>query len=270
MSYLRPVVQRVGVATTRKHGTTVMFQRLRIHLSRKYRVYWVPGDPRYDEYDPVAFSDKFKTVQEYPVMQTEEQTPQEEVETLSDEVLLQAGHYLYSSHYADLYEEHGGSYGPGAAIEACVSPAPQDKLLPLMRELESQLAAAWGRSVPEVCRLLGLDTQRGQVDVFYYTIMACEGHGISLSDDHTDAIQRLEDTVGGAFDCSPFDTENMALDDLAYEQLEIPQAGNWAIFNEKGEMVDSRFLTEESARVRALDYGPEYSIKQLPEAVDTN
>ena len=53
---------------------------------------------------------------------------------LSDDVLLKAGHYCYCLEYADVFEEHGGSFGAGAQNENRGGKAPAGKPPPLTRE----------------------------------------------------------------------------------------------------------------------------------------
>jgi len=42
-----------------------MFHRVKVKLSRKYRVWPVPGDDRYIELDPSEYLDRYITVQQY-------------------------------------------------------------------------------------------------------------------------------------------------------------------------------------------------------------
>lgn len=52
-----------------------MFQRLRVKLSRKYRVYPVPGDDRFIDLDPSQFMDRYATVQSFKPMESDEMEP---------------------------------------------------------------------------------------------------------------------------------------------------------------------------------------------------
>ena len=60
MSRLEMKVDRIGLCLTRAHGTPGLFHRGKVHLARKFRVWFVPGNDAYCEYDPVEFVRKFK------------------------------------------------------------------------------------------------------------------------------------------------------------------------------------------------------------------
>ena len=59
------IVKAVGLCKSKKvvTGTLVMFQEVKIKLSRKYRLYGVPGDDRYLQFDPVEFDNTFKIME---------------------------------------------------------------------------------------------------------------------------------------------------------------------------------------------------------------
>lgn len=58
-------VERVGVAKNKSLGFAVMFQRGRVKLSTKFRVWPVPGDTRFMELDPSEWRDKYQVVAEH-------------------------------------------------------------------------------------------------------------------------------------------------------------------------------------------------------------
>ena len=64
---LQSRLERAGIATSRMSGHPVMFHRLTVKLSRKFRVWLVPGDVRFIELDPVEFSARYRVSQEYKV-----------------------------------------------------------------------------------------------------------------------------------------------------------------------------------------------------------
>lgn len=59
------VVERVGVAVNRSLRFAVLFQRLKVKLSTKYRVWPVPGDDHYLELDPSEWRDRYRVVCEH-------------------------------------------------------------------------------------------------------------------------------------------------------------------------------------------------------------
>ena len=175
---------------------------------------------------------------------------------LSDDVLLKAGHYCYCLEYADVFEEHGGSFGAGAQIEHCVEEAPAGKLLPIMREDEKKLVEGWGKPVEEVARLMDMDTEKGQIDLVYYALAACRGHGIGLQDDHKDNLDLYHERTGEPLDPSPFNTEFMDLNDLALDELETPDP-EFAIY-EGDDLVEGKFHSVEAAERWLSDTGMGY------------
>jgi len=55
-------IERVGVCRPKGSGATTLFHRVKVKLSRKYRVWPVPGDDRYVELDPSEYMDRYITV----------------------------------------------------------------------------------------------------------------------------------------------------------------------------------------------------------------
>jgi hypothetical protein len=175
---------------------------------------------------------------------------------LSDRVLLDGGFWLYCSEYADEFEAHGGSFGPGAEITHCVDRPPDEKLLPIMRGYEKKLADAWGRPVEEVFGLMGLE-ETDYADALYYTLMACRGHGVGLQDDYGDAIDRYESATGVELDTSPIRTELLELNGLASELLEVPDE-EYGVYDSDGKLLEGRFWDEEAAEDFIRDTSPHF------------
>lgn len=61
---MRETIERVGVCKS-KNGNAAMFHRVKIKLSRKYRVWPVASDCRSLLLDPVEFSERYSVVQAY-------------------------------------------------------------------------------------------------------------------------------------------------------------------------------------------------------------
>ena len=59
------VIERVGVAVNRKLRFAVLFQRLKVKLSTKYRVWPNPGDDHYLELDPSEWRNRYRVVVEH-------------------------------------------------------------------------------------------------------------------------------------------------------------------------------------------------------------
>jgi len=62
---VRESVQRIGIAQSRRNGWFGLFHRVRVKLSRRYRVWPVAGRDDYIEYDPCEFSERFAIVEEF-------------------------------------------------------------------------------------------------------------------------------------------------------------------------------------------------------------
>jgi hypothetical protein len=58
-------VERIGVCRSKSLRYAALFKRLRVKLSRKYRVWPVAGDDRFIELDPYEFTTKFEIVEAY-------------------------------------------------------------------------------------------------------------------------------------------------------------------------------------------------------------
>lgn len=58
-------VERVGVAKNKALGFLAVFQRCRVKLSTKFRVWPVAGSDRYIELDPSQWRDKYSVIAEH-------------------------------------------------------------------------------------------------------------------------------------------------------------------------------------------------------------
>lgn len=58
-------IEKVGVCKSKNCGYSAIFQRVKIHLSRFYRVYPFLGEDKSMLLDPSQYMDKFKTVEYY-------------------------------------------------------------------------------------------------------------------------------------------------------------------------------------------------------------
>ena len=58
-------IERIGVCQNKSSGAPGLFHRLRIKMSRKFRVWPMAGDDRSMDLDPVEYSERYATVQEY-------------------------------------------------------------------------------------------------------------------------------------------------------------------------------------------------------------
>jgi hypothetical protein len=58
-------IERIGICDSKAGSGPTLFHRLKIKLSRKYRVWPVPGDDRYTDLDPSEFVDRYREVQSF-------------------------------------------------------------------------------------------------------------------------------------------------------------------------------------------------------------
>ncbi len=137
---------------------------------------------------------------------------------LDDDTLLEAGHPLWCSEFADEYERQGNGFGAGVELTEVIDRLARGVLLPIMRRYERKLADAWGRTPMEVFDLMGL-AESDYADALYYTLMACRGHGVGLEDDFQEGIDQFKRTTGESLDTSPIHTELTDLAEAAYELL---------------------------------------------------
>jgi hypothetical protein len=172
---------------------------------------------------------------------------------LTDYTLMKAGFDLYCAEYADVFEEHGGSFGGGAVINDCVAKPDTNRLIEIMRVYEQELANAWGKAPGWVYAEMGLEDEDDIADALYYTMMACRGHGVGLKDDHGKEIDMYEEKHG-ALNTTPYHTELTKLRDFADQNLETPTK-NWGVYDKKGKLVDDRFHSNEAAARWLRDTG---------------
>jgi hypothetical protein len=57
---MKEIVERIGVCQSKQMGAPALFHRVKIKLSRKYRVWPVAGDDRSELLDPSEFTDKYE------------------------------------------------------------------------------------------------------------------------------------------------------------------------------------------------------------------
>ncbi len=65
MNTLDFILEKVGVCENKAIGFRTLFHRGKVKLSRRIRVWPVPGDDRFMEMDPADFSDKYKIIEYY-------------------------------------------------------------------------------------------------------------------------------------------------------------------------------------------------------------
>ena len=56
--------ERVGICESKNFGYRTVYHRIQVKLSRKYRVWPVPGDSRYQDLDPSEYMNRFTTITE--------------------------------------------------------------------------------------------------------------------------------------------------------------------------------------------------------------
>ncbi len=59
------VIEKIGVAKNKALKFTVMFKRLKVKNSTKFRWWPFAGDDTYVEHDPSQWREKFTVIQEY-------------------------------------------------------------------------------------------------------------------------------------------------------------------------------------------------------------
>lgn len=61
---LPATVERVGICRSKALRYTALFQRVRVKLSTKYRIWPIPGDPEFLEFDPSQWRDRYTILHE--------------------------------------------------------------------------------------------------------------------------------------------------------------------------------------------------------------
>lgn len=149
-------------------------------------------------------------------------------------VILEAAHYPFTAHYADEYEERMGKTYGGPGSELCgltgkCQGEHRDVLLAITCRAIGQIEAAWGQSMGLVFHHMGLEDEKDQVHALHDLLMGCLGHGVSLDDDYSEAMEKAEKIL--TFRCErpahPCNLDDSPWHELAYEVLssreKIPQ-----------------------------------------------
>ena len=58
-------IERIGVCNSKRTGAPAIFHRLKIKLSRKYRVWPVAGDYRSMDLDPAEYMSRYTTAEAF-------------------------------------------------------------------------------------------------------------------------------------------------------------------------------------------------------------
>jgi len=133
---------------------------------------------------------------------------------LDDQILVEAGMRLWCLAYADEVERRGFCFPARTELTKVVERLPQEVLIPIMRGYEKELAEAWTKPVEQVFQEMNLEESE-YADALYCCLMACNGHGVGLEDDHQWYINQYQTATGQKLDTSPIHTDLIEFADLA-------------------------------------------------------
>ena len=159
---------------------------------------------------------------------------------LGEKALAEAAHDLYTI----FYQEAEQAVGLPASDWRDVSRLDAAVQLPVIAYYLGRVHQAWGYDPGLVFHHMGIDAHhdKAQVLVIYRLLMGCLGHGVSLEDDHSEALERAGDVLGKPLDPSPIDFEGREWADLAHravqDRMSLPEAPdeNWP--HQPGEIID--------------------------------
>lgn len=159
---------------------------------------------------------------------------------LSKNALTEAAHDLYTIFYQDAEQEVGLSASDWRDV-----PHLDDALhLPIIAYYLGRVHQSWGYDPGLVFHHMGIDASddRAQALVIYRLLMGCLGHGVSLEDDHAEALERAGEVLGRHLNASPIDFEGREWADLAYRAIQnalfLPEPGDEGWLYQPGEMID--------------------------------
>lgn len=112
---------------------------------------------------------------------------------LHDSAVIGAAHALYSDAYAREIEERGlfrEVFGLGCRIDLAVNRLPDEVLLPIGMRYVGRIEGIWGQDLGMVFHHMGLTDPDAQESALWRLLAGCQGHGISLADDHAEAFDR--------------------------------------------------------------------------------
>lgn len=112
---------------------------------------------------------------------------------ISPSAASRAARLLYCAVFADVFEEYGGSWGPGTEITQFVQHPLEEHYRPLIYTLIGRLWQAWGMDPGLVFWHMNNgvapdDRQAGEW--LYYLFMSCMGHGVGIRDDYSEAFDQ--------------------------------------------------------------------------------
>jgi hypothetical protein len=136
---------------------------------------------------------------------------------LNSEAVLEAAHACYALAYANEAEELGRSFSQQDITEA-VDKLPAEKQAPIVYYYLGRIAEAWGHDIGLVFYHAGIGEDE-QERALRHLLLGCMGQGISLADDHSEALAKAEAVLGRTFKPSPIYFEGTEWLDLAIEQL---------------------------------------------------
>ncbi len=139
---------------------------------------------------------------------------------LCDAVLLGAGHKCYVAEYEAEFQAFQRETKRSIQLPK-VTPLPASLLLPMMRDFEDQLEAAWGQPPAKVYLLMGLRTISDVSDAFYLTLIDCAGYDICLYDQFAKQVGTFEEIVCDELEIDPFAAQFSELSRLARHAIKL-------------------------------------------------
>jgi hypothetical protein len=159
---------------------------------------------------------------------------------LNKAALSEAAHDLYTVFYQDAEQAVGLPASDWRQI-----PRLDDAVqLPVIAYYLGRVHQAWGFDPGLVLHHMGIasDDHEGQTLAIYRLLMGCLGHGVSLEDDHADALEAAGEILGKSLDPNPIDFEGREWAELAAETVQsrlnsyAPSDDAWPV--QPGETID--------------------------------
>lgn len=173
---------------------------------------------------------------------------------LNEEALAQAAHDLYTIFHQNAEQEVGLPASDWRDV-----PRLDDAVhLPVIAYYLGRVHQAWCYDPGLVFHHMGIDAanDKAQALVIYRLLMGCLGHGVSLEDDHAEALDVAGEVLGKPLDPTPIDFEGREWAELATEAvqhvLSSPEPGDEDWPYQPGEEIDfeSRLGTRETLEGR--------------------
>jgi len=137
----------------------------------------------------------------------------------STETARSVAHALFSLEFVSELEQHSHDLAAfsGKDLTNLIERVEDARILPVLSHLCGMIEASWGVSLIVVFHHMGLATEAQRFNALLDLCLGCEGHGISIADDHQTELNNAEKILGRSLLPNPLSHDYEAFTLLAQE-----------------------------------------------------